>query len=102
MLRLAERQAIERERRSAERRVQGAGLPVIKTLDTFDFPLQPSLNQARVREWVGGHYIDRRDNVLRVGNSGTGKSHLATALAFAACPQGGRVRFVTLTGLLTQ
>jgi DNA replication protein DnaC len=102
LLRLSEREAIERERRSAERRVKMAGFPVVKTLDTFDFGLQPSLNQALVRELVRGDYIERRENVLLVGNSGTGKSHLATALGFAACQQGRRVRFLTVTGLVTQ
>jgi DNA replication protein DnaC len=83
LLRLAEREVIEREHRAAERRVKAAGFPVIKTLDTFDFAAQPSVNQALVRELIGGAYIDNRENVLVVGNSGTGKTHLASALAFA-------------------
>jgi DNA replication protein DnaC len=102
LLRLAEREAIEREHRAAERRVKAAGFPVLKTLDTFDFAAQPSINQALVRELIGGDYIQNRENVLVVGNSGTGKTHLACALAFAACAQGQRVRFFTATGLVTQ
>lgn len=102
LLRLAERESIERERRSAERRVKAARFPVVKTLDTFDFTAQPSINQQLVRELMRGEYLDRRENVLVVGNSGTGKTHLATALAFAACQQGRRVRFFTATGLVTQ
>jgi DNA replication protein DnaC len=101
-LRLAEREVIEREHRAAERRVKAAGFPVIKTLDTFDFAAQPSVNEALVRELIGGAYIESRENVLIVGNSGTGKTHLASALAFAACAQGRRVRFFTVTGLVTQ
>jgi DNA replication protein DnaC len=101
-LRLAEQESIERERRSAERRVKAARFPVVKTLDSFDFGAQPSINQALVRELMRGEYLDRRENVLLVGNSGTGKTHLATALAFAACQQGRRVRFFTATGLATQ
>ncbi len=102
LLRLAEREAIERERRAAERRLKAARFPVLKTLDTFDFAAQPSLNQQLVRELLRGEYIDRRENVLLVGNSGTGKTHLATALAFTACHQGRRVQFFTVTGLVTQ
>jgi DNA replication protein DnaC len=102
LLRLAEREVIEREHRAAERRVKAAGFPVIKTLDTFDFAAQPSINEALVRELIGGAYIESRENVLVVGNSGTGKTHLACALAFAACAQGRRVRFFTVTGLVTQ
>jgi DNA replication protein DnaC len=101
LLRLAEQEIIDRERRAAERRVKAARFPVLKTLDTFDFSAQPSINQALVRELVRGEYIDRRENVLLVGNSGTGKTHLATVLAFAACRQGRKVHFFTVTGLVT-
>ena len=101
LLRLAEREVQDREVRAAERRVKAAKFPVVKTLDTFDFAAQPSLNEQLVRELVRGDYIDRKENVLLIGNSGTGKSHLATALAFAACQQGRRVRFFTVTGLVT-
>lgn len=102
LLRLVEREVIERERRSAERRVKAAGFPVLKTLDTYDFKRQPSVNQALVRELMRGEWIGRRENVLLIGNSGTGKTHLATALAFAVCQRGQRVRFFTTTGLVTR
>ena len=102
LLRLAERELLDRERRAAERRVKAARFPVVKTLDSFDFQAQPSINQELVRELIRGEYIDRHENVLLIGNSGTGKTHLATALAFAACQQGRHVRFFTVTGLVTQ
>jgi DNA replication protein DnaC len=102
LLRLAEQEIADRERRAAERRVKAAHLPVVKTLDTFDFAAQPSLNQALVRELMRGEYLTQRENVLLIGNSGTGKTHLATALAFTACQQGRRTRFFTATGLVTQ
>jgi len=85
LLRLAERELADRELRAAERRVKAAKFPVVKTLDSFDFSAQPSINQELVRELASGEYIDRRENLLLVGNSGTGKTHLATALGFAAC-----------------
>jgi DNA replication protein DnaC len=78
LLRLAERELLDREQRAAERRIKAAGFPVLKTLDIFDFAAQPSLNEARVRELIRGEYIDEKENVLLVGNPGTGKSHLAT------------------------
>ena len=102
LLRLVEREIADRERRAAERRVKAARFPVVKTLDTFDFKAQPSLNQELVRELLRGEYLDRRENVLLIGNSGTGKTHLATALGFAACNQGRKVRFFTVTSLVTQ
>jgi DNA replication protein DnaC len=102
LLRLVEREVIDREHRAAERRVKAAGFPVIKTLDTFDFSAEPSINEALVRELMGGAYIENRENILVVGNSGTGKTHLACALAFAACAQGRRVRSFAVTGLVTR
>jgi DNA replication protein DnaC len=100
LLRLTERELLDRERRAADRRLQAARLPVIKTLDTFVFAAQPSVNEALIRELMRGQYIADRENILIIGNSGTGKTHLATALAFAACAQGRKVRFHTVTHLV--
>ena len=101
LLRLAERELLERERRATERRLKEAAFPVVKTIDTFDFTARPSLNETLVRELLRGEYLDRRENVLLVGNPGTGKTHLATALGFAACTAGRRVRFTSTTALVT-
>jgi DNA replication protein DnaC len=102
LLKLAEMELLDRERRAKERRIREAGFPVVKTLDTFDFKAQPSLNQELVRELMRGEYLDKKENVLLIGNSGTGKTHLATALAFQACCQGRAVRFFSATGLVTE
>jgi DNA replication protein DnaC len=102
LLRLTERELLDRERRSADRRIKNARFPVIKTLDTFDFKRIPSINETLIRELMTGEYLDRHENILLVGNSGTGKTHLATALAFGACQQGRKVRFFSVTGLVTQ
>jgi DNA replication protein DnaC len=101
LLRLAERELLERERKATERRIKEAAFPVIKTIDTFDFAARPSLNESLVRELLRGEYLERKENVLLVGNPGTGKTHLATALGFAACTAGKRVRFTTTTALVT-
>ena len=102
LLRLVERELIDRERRATDRRIKEAQFPVIKTIDSFDFKAQPSLNEPLVRELLRGEYIPKKENLLLVGNPGTGKTHLACALGFAACSQGKRVRFYTTTGLVTQ
>lgn len=102
LLRLTERELLDRERRAAERRLKAAHFPIIKTIDSFDFKAPPTLNEPLVRELLRGEYIDKRENVLLLGSSGTGKSHLAVALGFAACAQGKRVRFFTVTQLVTE
>jgi DNA replication protein DnaC len=102
LFRLAERETIEREQRATEKRVKNTKFPTIKTLDTFDFQAQPSVNETLVRELVRGEFIENHENVLIVGNPGTGKTHLACALGFAACAHGWRVRFYTVTSLVTQ
>jgi DNA replication protein DnaC len=101
LLRLVEREALDREQRAAERRVKAARFPLLKTLDTFDFTAQPSIPEKLVRELMGGEYMERHENVLLVGNSGTGKTHLASALGFAGCMQGRHVRFFTVKALVT-
>ena len=102
LLCLTERELLDREKRAAERRIKQACFPVVKTIDTFDFKAQPSINQELVKELMRGEYIDKRENILLIGSSGTGKTHLACAMAFAACAQGRKVRFHTVTGLVTE
>jgi DNA replication protein DnaC len=72
-----------------------------KTLESFDFTSRPSVNKMQVLELARGSFITERENVLFVGNSGTGKSHLATAIATAACAHGFKVRFFRVTELVT-
>lgn len=102
LLRLAEREALRREERAAERRILAANFPVVKVIDTFSFKAQPSINEPLIRELARGEYVDKKENVLLIGNPGTGKTHLATALAFAACSQGRKVRFYTVMDLVTE
>lgn len=102
LLQLCELELLDRERRAAERRLKAAKFPTPKTLDTFDFKAQPSVNKPLVLELMRCGYIDNRENILLVGNSGTGKTHVATALAMEACGRGKRVRFFRVTELITQ
>ena len=90
----------ERGVREVERRIKEATFPVLKTIESFDFKVQPSINEPLVRELLRGEYLTKKENVLLVGNAGTGKTHRATALGFAACSQGKRVRCYTTTGLV--
>ena len=78
--RLCGLELIERERRAAERRLKAARFPQTKTLDEFDFGQQPSINKPLMLELAKGQYIDDRENVLLIGSSGVGKTHLLEAL----------------------
>ena len=101
LLQLVELEMLERERRSSERRLKAAKFPYHKTLDEFDFAAARSVNKPMLLELMRGDYLDRRENLLLVGSSGTGKTHLATALGMEACNQGKRVRFHRVTELIT-
>ena len=69
-------------------------------LDTFDFPAILSLNKALVLVLARCEYIQRRENVIAVGNSGTGKTHIALGLGLAACQRGMSVGFTTAAALV--
>jgi DNA replication protein DnaC len=100
LLRLAELELIEREQRMVERRIRAAHFPTVKSLDSFDFLAMPSLNKALVLELARGDYIERRENVIALGNSGTGKTHIALGLGLAACQRGVSVGFTTAAALV--
>ena len=98
---LCELELVDRERRAAERRLKAARFPTLKTLEDFDFSAQPSLNKVLVAELMRGAFVDQRESVILLGNPGTGKTHLATALAMEACRRGKRVRFWRVIELVT-
>ena len=100
LLRLAELELIDRERRMVERRIRLARFPAVKSLDSFDFKAIPSLNKMMVLELARGEYIERRENVIALGNSGTGKTHIALGLGLAACQNGLTVGFITAAALV--
>jgi DNA replication protein DnaC len=101
LLQLLELELLDREKRAAERRLKAAKFPTIKTLESFDFTARPSVNKVLISELARCEFIDKRENVLFIGNPGSGKSHLATALAAQACAKGYRVRFYRTTELVT-
>ena len=102
LLRLIELELIDRERRTVERRIRAARFPATKSLDTFDFTAIPSLNKMLVLDLARSEYILRRENVIALGNSGTGKTHVALALGLAACQKGFTVAFTTAAALVNQ
>src|SRR6185312_824105 len=100
LLRLAELELIDRERRMVERRIREARFPAVKSLDSFDFAAIPSLNKTLVLELARSEYVTRRENIIAVGNSGTGKTHIGLGLGLAACQKGLSVGFNTAAALV--
>jgi DNA replication protein DnaC len=100
LLRLCELELIERERRMIERRIKAAKFPATKSLDSFDFKAIPSLNKPLTMELARCEYVDRRENVIALGPSGTGKTHVTLGLGLAACQKGLKVRFATASALV--
>lgn len=97
---LLEGEMLQRDEHAQKLRLTRARFPVIKTLDSFEFSIIPSVNKALVLELSRSSFIDRRENVIFIGSYGTGKTHLAISLAICACRQGKKVRFYTATGLI--
>ena len=102
LLALAEQEVNERERKREILRIKEARFPVLKELADFDFSCVPQLNKQQVLALAQGHYIRRAEPILLVGNPGLGKTHVATALALAACRQGYKVRFYNAAGLVNE
>ena len=102
LVRLVELELIDRERRLVERRIRTARFPTTKTLDAFDFLIIPSVNKPLVMDLARGGFIDRHENVIAVGNSGTGKTHLALGIGLAACQRGYRVLWKSAAMLVNE
>ena len=100
LARLTELELIDRERRMVERRIKAAKFPAVKSLDSFDFTAIPSLNKMQVLELARCEWIERRENVIALGPSGTGKTHVSLGLGLAACQKGLPTAFVTAAALV--
>ena len=99
---LLEAEMAERSERRERRRLLEARFPVMKRLEDFRFADNPKVSQAAIAALAECSWIDDRESVILIGESGTGKTMLATALAVCACQQGRRVRFTTLAGLANE
>lgn len=100
LLSLLEQEVSQREANRRKRLIRQAKFPILYTLDTYDFSLMPSLSKQKVLQLARGQFILNRENVVLVGEIGTGKTHLATALGYAACEWGYKVRFFTAASLI--
>lgn len=102
LLNLSEIEVATRMENGCKRRLRDAKFPLLKPLETFQFEAAPDLDIRLIKEMAGGLYIKQARNVIFLGRSGTGKTHLATALGMEACRQGVRTRFVTGCGLANE
>ncbi len=99
---LLEAEMTERAERRERRRLLDARFPALKRLQDFRFTDNSKIPQATIAALAEGSWIADRESVILIGDSGTGKTHLATALGVAACQQGRRVRFTTLAALANE
>lgn len=91
-----------RENKALAKRVKQACFPVTKTLEEFDFDFQPKLDVKLVKTLATCEFVDKKENVLLVGQPGTGKTHLAIALGMKAIEKGFDVRFTTIQDLAAE
>ncbi len=95
--RLIEGEYLERRHRSIERRIKAARFPVLKTLEQFRWDWPKRINRLQVQNLFRLEFIPQKANVLFLGTAGVGKTHLATALGYAACMEGHSVLFCVAT-----
>lgn len=97
---LAGLELAKRHENGVRKRIVAARFPVIKTVESFDFALQPELPRRQFSELLDCTFIDKRQNVIFIGSTGVGKTHLLSAIGIAACTNGYRVLFSTAAELL--
>jgi DNA replication protein DnaC len=102
LLNITEVEVQVRKENGRKRRLREAKFPLLKPLETFDFGAAPELDARLIKELSGCQYVHKPRNIIFLGKSGTGKTHLATGLGMEACKQGIRTRFVTGCGLANE
>lgn len=102
LLALLETELQTREENQRQRRLKQASFPVQKTLDTYDFSLMPSLNRNRFITLAKGEFVEKKENLIFLGNSGTGKTHLAIALGIEMVQSGYKTKFITASELVEE
>jgi len=102
LLNLSETEVRTRQENGRKRRLQDAKFPILKPMETFDFDAAPGLDIRLMKELSNCDYIKKGRNIIFVGKSGAGKTHLSTALGMEACKQGISPRFVTGCGLANE
>jgi len=102
LLNLSEAEVQVRQENGCKRRLREAKFPILKPMETFKFDAAPELDVRLMKELSDCDYVKKNRNIIFVGKSGTGKTHLATALGMEACKHAIRTRFVTGCGLANE
>lgn len=100
LMRLIELELLDREARTVERRIRDARFPAVKSLESFDFDAIPGLNKTLVLDLARCEFVARRENVIALGPSGTGKTHAVCGIGLAACQRGVKTRFATAAAIV--
>ena len=100
LARLIELELLDREARMIDRRIKAAKFPAIKSLESFDFDAIPALNKKLVLDLARGEFVGRRENIIALGPSGVGKTHVALGIGLAACQRGIKTRFATAAAIV--
>lgn len=101
LIAIMKRELFSRSANQQKRRIMQAGFPSQKTLEEFDFKRLKHVEEAYVHQLASCDFIRNRQNVLMIGNPGSGKTHLSIALGIRACQSGFRVKFATAATLAT-
>jgi DNA replication protein DnaC len=102
LLNLTQAEVNVRKENGRKRRIREASFPLHKPLETFEFDAAPDLDARFINDLASGSYIKQNKNIIFLGKSGTGKTHLATALGIEACDHGIRTKFITGCGLVNE
>jgi len=102
LLNLSDAEVQTRQENGRKRRLREAKFPILKPMEAFKFDAAPELDVRLIKELSNCGYVKKNRNIIFVGKSGTGKTHLATALGMEACKEGFRTRFVTGCGLANE
>ena len=92
---LLDEEVINRENRRYNRLLKNACFPTIKTIDTFDFSKAPFLNKKEIMELFTLDFLNDNQNIIFIGDQGTGKTHIVTSIGVETCKQGKSVLFFT-------
>ena len=102
LIELMKQELAERSAAGQKRRIKAAKFPTLKTLDAFDMTRLENVSESTIQQLASCDFIKQRQNIVMIGNPGSGKTHLSIALGMNACEAGYRVKFYTAVNLAAE